>query len=97
MTCQFCGSEKVVVDKTKDGHPYLRDYGANHYYTCPARNGPKAKKKAKKPKMSEEDREMLEALTEQFDKKRAKELLAYAVGATFEARYRAVLAQVNKE
>ena len=38
-----------MLDHAKDGHPYLRDYGANHYYTCPARNP--AKKKAKKKEL----------------------------------------------
>ncbi len=80
----------MILDHTKDGHPYLRDYGQPHRLTC------KVNKKAR-PKVSEGDREMLEALTEQFDKKRARELLAYAKGATFEARYRAVLAHVNED
>ena len=35
------------MDHAKDGHPYLRDYGANHYYTCPARKPAKLKKKEK--------------------------------------------------
>ncbi|KKM81112.1 hypothetical protein LCGC14_1333170 [marine sediment metagenome] len=33
-SCPRCGSEKVVVDTTKDGHPYLRDYGQPHRLTC---------------------------------------------------------------
>ncbi len=48
-SCPHCGSVRVIMDHARDGHPYLRDYGANHYYKCPAQNGPKAKKpKAKK-------------------------------------------------
>ena len=32
--CKFCGSVKVIMDHTKNGHPYLRDYGQPHRFTC---------------------------------------------------------------
>ncbi len=88
------------MDRAKDGHPYLRDYGANHYYKCPAQNGPKAKKpKAKKkPELSEEDQVMLGALTGLgWNTEKAERLLPFAVGDTFEARFRAALAYADSE
>ena len=97
-SCPRCKSVRVVLDHAKDGHAYLRDYGANHYYTCPARNGPKAKKKAKKAKKAKMDTEMLEALRGLgWDARKVKRLLPFAVGDTFEARFRAALAYADSE
>ena len=47
------------MDHAKDGHPYLRDYGANHYYTCPARNPAKLRKKEKSPKVRKARAELM--------------------------------------
>lgn len=48
VRCRDCGSEKVGWDKTKAGHPYLRDFGQPHNNTCPSKNGQKPAKKAPK-------------------------------------------------
>lgn len=89
-TCRHCSSEKVVLDKTKDGHPYLRDYGQPHRFTCSANK--QARPKA--DPLVKETREMIEV---QWGKARIAELLPFAKGKDVEARYLAVLAHERGE
>ncbi len=84
-SCPRCGEVKVVLDHTKDGHPYLRNYGPPHRFTCTVN------KKAR-PKASPLVRETKEMIAEAWGRGRVRELLPYAKGSDLQARYLAVLA-----
>ncbi len=82
--CNRCDATGLVWGKTKKGYDALYELKPHLIY-CKAR-----------PKASTEDKEMFEALTEQFGK-RAKQLLPHAKGDTFEVRFQAVLDYVASE
>ena len=90
-SCPACGSEKVALVRTKAGYVSLFNLGAPHRLTCSVN-------KRARPKVPKVDTEMLEALRGLgWDAKRVKRLLPFAVGDTFEARFRAALAYADSE
>ena len=89
--CPHCHSVKVVLVRARGGYEYLCNLGGPHRFTCSVN-------KKSRPKLSEADREMSDALGWLgWDTKKVKRLLPHAKGDTFEARFRAALAYADSE
>ena len=97
--CPHCNSVRVIMDHTKDGHPYLRDYGQPHKFTCSVNKKTRPKKPgAKVPLQRErEDPETRVMVVKNWGRTQAEELLPYAKGETLEDQFLSVLHYINNK
>ena len=89
--CKYCGSTSVHLGKTKAGKPMLFELRTPHFVFCSKKRGKQNSRR------SNEDNEVFDMLTAQWDAKRAKHLLPLVKGNTLEDKLKSALNIVAKE